>query len=492
MTDVVDLTTSLEAIEIAACWQDPKWFMRRHVMIEDATARAWVPLDLWPAQADVIDLLQVDKQVIMLKARQIGLTWLCVAWCLWSMLFRPAATVLLFSRRQDEAINLLDDRMKGMYRRLPPHLQAQAIIEDNGSEWTLSNGSVARAFPTTGGDSYTASIALVDEADLIPDLDAFMASVKPTIDAGGQLIMISRADKATPSSAFKRIYRSAVAGTNPAWRAVFLPWTARPDRTSEWYERQKADVLARTGVLDELHEQYPATDVEALAARSLDKRIPAAHLAKCFKPIAVILDTRTDAEKQASPEPPVPPSVPGLVVYEYPSPSRQYFISGDPAEGNPNSDDSASTIVDENDVEVASFAGKFEPAVFASYIDQVGTYFNLASAMIERNNHGHAVLLWLRDNSHLPRLVGHDGKEGWLSNSKGKALMYAAAADAFRDGSTTLRTSATQLQLATIEASTLLAPEGDADDRADSFALCLARHISGYETEAQTAPGLYS
>jgi len=96
--------------------------------------------------------------------------------------------------------------------------------------------------------------------------------------------------------------------------------------------------------------------------------------------------------------------------------------------------------------------------------------------LTERNNHGHAVLLWLRDHSRLWRLLGHDRAEGWLSNSKGKALLYDATADAFRERETTLHSFHTCHQLASIDGATLRAPQGESDDLADSYALaCQAR-----------------
>jgi hypothetical protein len=94
--------------------------------------------------------------------------------------------------------------------------------------------------------------------------------------------------------------------------------------------------------------------------------------------------------------------------------------------------------------------------------------------MCERNNHGHAVLLWLGGNSPLTLLPGWDGKPGWLSNAKGKALLYDGAAESFRDGATVLHSFETYTQLASIDGSTLRAPEGQHDDRADSYALALA------------------
>jgi hypothetical protein len=151
---------------------------------------------------------------------------------------------------------------------------------------------------------------------------------------------------------------------------------------------------------------------------------------------------------------------------------RFYVIGADPAEGNPTSDDSALTVLDrDTGEEVASLAGKLQPSTLAAHIDTIGKWYNNAVVLIERNNHGHAVLLWLRDHSLLWRMPGHDGQEGWLSNSKGKALLYSAAADAFRERQTFLHSFATFTQLASIEGSTLRAPEGEADDRADSYAL---------------------
>ena len=71
-------------------------------------------------------------------------------------------------------------------------------------------------------------------------------------------------------------------------------------------------------------------------------------------------------------------------------------------------------------------------------------------------------------------LEGYDGRPGWLSNIKGKPLLYGLVADAVRDGACRICGSETAAQLASIEASTLRAPAGLRDDRADAFALAIA------------------
>ena len=464
--------------ETAKCFRSPAYFIARYCKIEDPIQGEWIPFELWPEQETTLAEIFTNLLVIILKARQLGLTWLVLGYALWLMLFRPSATVLLFSRRDTEAVHLLDDRLKGMYKRLPEFLtHGMEIVSSSAHEWALGNGSVARAFPTTAGDAYTATLAIVDEADLVPDLNRLMRAVKPTIDNGGQMILLSRADKGEPQSEFKRIYRAAKEGLND-WAHVFLPWHVHPNRDAAWYEAQSRDIMQRTGSLDDLHEQYPATDTEALAARTLDKRIAPAWLAQCYV-------EQAELELPAN-----APSIPGLQVYRLPEEGRRYVIGIDTAEGNPTSDDSALTVLEvETGEEVANLVGKLQPAVTAAHADAIGRWFNNAALMVERNNHGHAVLLWLRDNSRLKCLIGHDRRPGWHSTSKGKTLLYDTAADAFRNQETVVHSFATMVQLQSIEGSTLRAPEGEHDDRADSYALALVGISKRPVREAQSYQG---
>jgi hypothetical protein len=112
-------------------------------------------------------------------------------------------------------------------------------------------------------------------------------------------------------------------------------------------------------------------------------------------------------------------------VFAPPFQGHVYVIGIDPAEGNPTSDDSALEVLDaDTGEEVACLAGKFPPQVLASYAHQIGTWYNHALLMCERNNHGHAVLGWLAEHSHLQRLMGQDQKPGWLSSTLGKTALY--------------------------------------------------------------------
>lgn len=466
------------------CKASPAHFLRTCGQVYDATARAWQPFDLWPAQEDALARFHQHPLTVVLKARQLGLSWLCCGWALYLMLFQPAATVLFFSQRDTEATHLLNFRVRGMLDRVPAYMQPQVLV-DNAHELRLASGSTALAFPTTGGRSYTASLAIVDEADHTQDLDGLLNAVKPTIDAGGRLILLSTADKSRPESPFKRIFRAAQESAN-AYHPIFLPWSARPGRTPEWYEQQRADVLARTGALDDLHQEYPADPLEALAARTLDRRFAVEWITACSElqveswkvessPYTDLLPSTCEpATVNVQPATFQPATdLPGLTVFAPPVPEAAYVVGADPAEGNPQSDESAATVLDQDGRQVAVLAGRFDPAVFAAHLESLSARYNHAPILVERNNHGHAVLLWLREFGSAQLLAGYDGKPGWLQSGRGKALCLDTAAEVFAAGAAVIRDRTTAEQLASIEGATLRAPAGQHDDRAIAFCLAL-------------------
>lgn len=464
--------------ETRKCRRSLHYFLCEYGWIYDAVQRDWLRFRLWPAQWQVASDLLRYRQIVILKARQLGLSWLVLGYALWRMLFHPSATVLIFSRRQEEAEYLLgEERLRGMFRRLPLWMRLPEAVREARDCWMLANGSVARAFPSNAGDSYTATLAILDEADLVPDLDRLLRSVKPTIDAGGQIVVLSRVNKSQPHSTFQRLYQEARTGRTD-WHAIFLPWQARPDRDEAWYAAIRRDILARTGSLDELYEQYPASDAEALAPRQCEKRFPLEWLLACYQELPpVSLDA-----SQGDPARFWDHFGSLLTVYRWPHPQRRYVIGADPAEGNPQSDESAAVVLElATQEEVAVLAGRAEPAVFAERLAQLAKLYGQAPVLVERNQHGHAVLLWwmehasrLAPGSLLPPLLpGPDGRPGWLTTTASKAALWTRLAERLRQQQCCLHHRRTLEQLASIEGATLRAPAGQADDLAIAFALAL-------------------
>ena len=445
-----------EREEYARCAVSPAYFIDNHCRIEDKILRQWIRFRLWPAQFGVLRDLKAHSQVIILKARRLGLTWLTIGYGLWDMLFRPGGGVLFFSRRDEEAVDLLE-RLRQMHLRLPPFLQA-SVGTDNDHELHFTRlGSRALCFPTTkhSGRSYEGSLAIVDEADYIRWFRQMMNAVKPTVEAGGQLFSISTADKEAPSSEFKRLWHGAVKGENN-YHPIFLPWSARPDRDEDWYEAMKADYEE-----DDLFQEYPATPEEALAPRSSDKRFSTKWLTACS-------DVQGGEEGEIG--------IPGLVVFDEPEEGETYLVVADPAEGNPGSNPSAASVFDSQWRQVAVVHGRFEPDVFGGYLVQLARWYNDAVICVERNNHGHAVQLAIRNLGAGGLLYRNpfDKKRGWLSSPKYKVQAVDVTAQALREGDVMLRDQATINELAIFEAASLKAPSGMTDDLAMTVIIGIA------------------
>lgn len=178
------------------------------------------------------------------------------------------------------------------------------------------------------------------------------------------------------------------------------------------------------------------------------------------------------------------------MIWEPPLPGRMYVIGADPAEGNPQSDESAACVLDAvSGDQVAVWAGRIEPATFAHGLQVLAEYYSApgnatgagassCGVLVERNNHGHAVLLAMREAGSGAVLRGLDDQPGWLTTAKGKALAVDAGADVLRDGAPRLRDPETLRQLLALSGSSLSAPSGDHDDRA--MAWCLAAAAARY------------
>ena len=278
-------------------------------------------------------------------------------------------------------------------------------------------------------------------------------------------------------------------GTND-YRAVFLPWSSRPGRDRAWYERMSRDMREQDGTDDNLLQEYPSTPDEAMRARTLDKRVPEEFLKRCS---AEAMPVGWDhwmigVAERALGDLPIGSFV---SIFRLPVPGGFYVVGVDPAEGNPTSDESALTVLDgDTGEQMAVLSGRFQPGVIAAYADRIGEFYNGADVIVERNNHGHAVLLWLSENSDLRLLAGRDGRRGWVSSVASKTILYDALTHGLRDGKLSVHDAETIRQVGALEGSSLRAPVGDYDDRSDALALAWAgaQIGPGSASEASDAP----
>lgn len=218
----------------------------------------------------VVWTLMQSRQILILKARQLGISWLVCGYVLWLCLFRRGRSVLMFSRGLLEA-NELVRRVRVMYQRLPDWLRATLprLVVDNTQVLAWSNGSRVQSLAATenAGRSFTASLVVMDEFAFLEWPQRLYTATKPTIDAGGQLVCLSTANGA--QGLFYDLWQRAEKQQGE-FVPVFLPWHVRPDRDVAWYRRVQADAV------DPLlfQQEYPATADEAFVSTNRSPFLP--------------------------------------------------------------------------------------------------------------------------------------------------------------------------------------------------------------------------
>ena len=202
-----------------------------------------VDFELWSHLVEFFNVLANNRLVLVLKAKQIGLSWSVAAYALWHIYTKPGANVLMLSRGQEEAKALLQ-KCKTIYNNLPIWMKYPTPPFPDSLEYFGFNEmkSKIRALPSTEFASIgeTASLVIHDEWDFHPYAEINFGHTKPTIDAGGQLIGVSTPDKTNPDSFFKKLYKAGREGRNN-FKTLFFPYDVRPGRDENWFKQQERE-----------------------------------------------------------------------------------------------------------------------------------------------------------------------------------------------------------------------------------------------------------
>lgn len=252
--------------EIAYCQENVVYFVRNYGHIEDHDAKELIqPFSLWDAQEKALIDIKTHRWSIILKARQLGISWLVLHYAAWVML-KPGKTVIGLSRSEDEASELIR-RLSVIFRNMPELVAEKGKIPAGWTgRWFEYNSMVLRihekgkpdsimqCFPSneSAGRSFTADLIIFDEWAFQQFDRQIWASALPTINRpnSGQVVGVSTIKR---GSLFEELFTS-----NNAFYKIFIPWSANPARTKKWYFETKS-LLG-----DQMHAEYPATIEEAL------------------------------------------------------------------------------------------------------------------------------------------------------------------------------------------------------------------------------------
>lgn len=148
-----------------------------------------VPFILYPHQ--VRFLADQSQRRLVVKARQIGLSQVCALEALHTALFYPGSTILLVSRKEDLAANLLK-YVKDILPSVPAH-QHPRIIVNNNLEISWENGSRIKsetASESTGRGFAATKLIMDEEAWMQYALEIYQSAL-PMTSLGGSITVLS-------------------------------------------------------------------------------------------------------------------------------------------------------------------------------------------------------------------------------------------------------------------------------------------------------------
>lgn len=396
-----------------------------------------IPFLLRPAQREILETWTIERNSIVLKARQIGWSTLVACYALWLVLFYADVSVIMLSKGEREAEKLLA-KATYAYDRMPAWMRERGPkrIARNLKKIGFANGSSIESMPSKEDParSSSASLVVVDEWAFLENPEDAWASIEPVADVGGRIIGLSTANGS--GDFFHQFWIKAVTGVTD-FKPMFYPWSANDDRDNDWYERQK-----RTKLPWQLHQEYPSTPEEAFVKSGNPVfDVDALALMEIMDPLCGYLDVLEHGLR-------VPSFVPMLEgefkLWAEPRSSDSYVIGADVAEGLEHGDFSAAYVLSVKDFRtVAAYHGHMDTDDFAEVLAAMGWYYGTALIGVEANNHG------LSTNNHLNRVnypklyyrraLDQRTKEprdtrGWLTTAATKPLMIDELARALKQG----------------------------------------------------------
>lgn len=256
-----------------------------------------IPFELWPlveraaaaaagakTQQEVLEVLWRERRVLMLKARQLGITWLVLHYAYWILAFRadtPRARILALSKHGEDATKLIE-RVRRIKDLLPTFLRHDEDRETRGSKREMQLDGRGRILSLAGDPaaarSETATLVIADEFGFIRNGQAgdTLTAIQATIGDLGQEILLSTGNGRTgDGAALADEVDKAMSGDSDRY-FVFLPASTDPKRADEaWRDKERRNYQSD----EDFEQENPETVDQALGGEGIVKIYPAEHVA---------------------------------------------------------------------------------------------------------------------------------------------------------------------------------------------------------------------
>ena len=295
--------------------------------------------------------------------------------------------------------------------------------------------------------------------------------------------------------------------TTPNGQNWFFDWVHRPELAVELIHAHTADnpynLKSYAADLAAEYADDPAYAAQELAGEFADlsgsKRIPAAVMSRIYEERKRLtprafesIKIQVDGELKKY-------DLPIEMVRQYAAPARglKYVIGCDPAEGLKSGDETAIVVCElVSGAAVAIVSGALEPQEHTgACIKILSSLYNKAPALIERNNHGHAVIASCRRHGVIC-LRGEDKRPGLVTSTPSKVALWnevshnltATAAPLIFDP--VLRKQVSGIERVTLKGAGKSKGLVKVDDQAVAFALAQGARARALKRRGRSSEGM--
>ncbi len=367
--------------ELIKCGADVVYFLRNFakiVTLEGGT----VDFNLFEFQEELLDMFQKKDRIVILKARQMGISTVTAGYVTWKIIFESNQNVVIVATDRETAKELMD-KVKKILNELPEWmrdtLNLTKLITNNDREIKLKNESkvIAAAKGEDAVRSKAINLLVIDEAAFISNSDKVWTAAQPTLSTGGDCIVLS-----TPNGVggwFYDTYEGALLDSEHPEGNDFIPyellWDKHPKRDEEWFRK-------------------------TMKSLNNDKKKFAQEYGCSFEASG---DTVASGEaiKKYKEEFITPPKYKrgyenNFWVWKDYDIRREYIMVADIARGD-GDDFSTFWLIDlKNYEQVGGFKGQLETSLFSDTLMSVGYEYGECPIVVENNGVGHAVVQDLR------------------------------------------------------------------------------------------------
>jgi len=449
--------TAQQAQVIKRCQSSVTWFLRNFGKLKHPSAGV-LPFNPFSYQKDAIKAFRLNRLNIFRKCRQSGVSKIAGAFATWFAMMHSHKTILIVSRRNEDAMSFLRDHVVFLFEHLPLWMrEIWEPVKQNEHEIVFPNGSRIQSL-TSHPDvlrSHASSLNIIDESAFIQGMDVMWAGGWPTLQHGGNVIVISTTNGV--GNWYWSTCTDAEAGLNQ-FNPLIINWWDM-DWVIEFTDplsKQRKRIAPRDGIRrctskedlakygpywsPWLEEQWKALQEQGEAWKFkqeiLASFIGSGNTVLSESVIAHVQTTvRDPAQKVRGYQTYVHPvsgeaeemdfdfmePEEGLWVWKQPvsaTPDKKragviidqgtrahaYVMGIDIATGK-GRDYSAIEVFDVDTMEqVAEFMARCLPRELIKYIDRIGRWYNCALAVIERNNGGDTVVDSMRYDVMYPRI----------------------------------------------------------------------------------------